>query len=249
MDKPLISRLQSIVSEPRLDRYRTPAATDLDVVTNHLWNIQLAEALLPCIAFLEVSLRNAVHSVLSSHTGTEHWFQSILHPRRWSTVEEVIAEIAGVSTAPLIVLPTPLPAAGKIISKLTFGFWPHIFSRHYQKVWWQPAAPLIAMVIPNHPNVSASTRSDLHRRLLYFNELRNRAMHHEAIFQGVSIPQHPIKAIDMVHAELLETIEWVNPDALRLLQCLNRFPAIVDPMGAAGRLAIRAAIQSEFDLD
>lgn len=237
-----------MVSAPRLQRYRRASASDLETVTNYLWNIQLAEALLPCIAFLEVCLRNSTHNTLTAREGTDYWFQRVLQPKRWETVEIIIAELAGVSTNPPIVLPAEMPAAGKIVAKLTFGFWPHLFSRHYRKLWWTPQLQLIATVFAHHPNVTASTRSELHLRLMYFNELRNRAMHHEAIFQGVAVPNHPPKAIDTLHDEILETVGWVNPDAARLLTCLNRFPSTFDPSSPTGKLGIQAAIRKEFNI-
>ncbi|MCC6793122.1 MAG: hypothetical protein IT336_15650 [Thermomicrobiales bacterium] len=179
---------------------------------------------------------------------TDYWFEPILHPKKWCDVQVEIAKLSGVSTSQPIMLPDVLPSAGRILAKLTFGFWPHLYSRHYRDIWWAPSSPLLAQVIASHPNVTASTRSELHRRLMYFNELRNRAMHHEAIFEGISIPNHPAKPINTLHDELLETIGWINPIAARLLACLNRFPTVYDPASPAGRLGIRAAIQSEFNI-
>lgn len=244
----LVASLEMMVSAPRLQRYRRASASDLETVTNYLWNIQLAESLLPCIAFLEVCLRNATHNAVTAREGTDYWFQRVLQPKRWETVEKIIAELAGVSTNPPIVLPAELPPAGKVVAKLTFGFWPHLFSRHYRKLWWTPQSQLIATVFARHPNVTASTRSDVHLRLLYVNELRNRAMHHEAIFQGVSIPNHSVKAIDALHDEIIEMVGWLEPDAARLLNCLNRFPVVFAPSSSTGKLGIEAALREEFKI-
>jgi hypothetical protein len=248
VDAVLVAMLEAIVSPPRLKRYRDAGKSDLETITNYLWNIQLAEALLPSIAMLEVCLRNTVHQTLTAHSGTEYWFRGLLHPARWPAVEKEIAALSGVSTMPPIALPQVLPPAGKIIAQLTFGFWPHIFSRHYRKLWWTPQSQLISDVLAHHPNLTAATRSDLHRRLMYFNVLRNRAMHHEAIFDGVAIPNHPVQTIDVLHGEILETIRWINPDAERLLNCLDRFTSVFDPTGPHGRLGIESAIRNEYGI-
>jgi hypothetical protein len=59
MDIALLPRVELIISAPRLQRYRDATSSDPDTVALYCWNIQLAEALLPSIAILEVSLRMA----------------------------------------------------------------------------------------------------------------------------------------------------------------------------------------------
>lgn len=34
---------------------------DRDLAARYLWNVALAESLLPCLQFVEVTLRNAIH--------------------------------------------------------------------------------------------------------------------------------------------------------------------------------------------
>jgi hypothetical protein len=186
---------------------------------------------------LEVTLRNAVHETLRREFG-DYWFQQVLHPKRYATISSVIDSLRRKHGANLQV--------GHVIAALTFGMWPHMFSKYYRHLWWDlPHSKRIAQVLQGHPNVLPSTREELNRRLLYFNELRNRAMHHEAIFEGVAALNHPPLPIDVLHAQLLETIGWINPQALRLVFCIDQFPDAHSHVGLAN---IESAIRSEFNI-
>lgn len=237
LDAILIRTLESIVSTGRLQRYKNASSSDLETATLYLWNIELSQTLLPSIAVLEVTLRNAVHETLRREFG-DYWFQQVLHPERYKTVSAVIAHLQKKHATNLQV--------GHVIAELTFGMWPHLFSKYYRHLWWDlPRSKRIGQVLSGHPKVLPSTREELNRRLLYFNALRNRAMHHEAIFQGIAALNHPILPIDVLHTQLLETIGWINPAALRLVSCLDQFPRVHSQVGLAD---IENAIKGEFNI-
>lgn len=235
MDAALTARLEALASSDRFSRYGHAAASDMEAAALYLWNIELTSAMLPAIAILEVGLRNAVHSALTRETGTEFWFQHVLQPQRWQNVQAIIAELQAKHGKP--------PTAGKVIAELTFGFWPHILAERYKRLWWSPPQPLLAQVAPNLRPLQPSHRKLLMHRLLYFNNLRNRAMHHEPIFQGVASVNKPIVPVDELHRQLTETIGWINSDAARLLACLDRFDDVFDPRR---RLAIESKLRDEF---
>lgn len=237
MDIILANSLEQIVSAPRLQRYRNVAGTDLETVLLYCWNIQLAEALIPPLAILEVALRNAVHDALTTHTGTDFWFKSILHPKKYGNVTDLMARITTRQGYP--------PSAGKVISEITFGFWPAVFARRYNALWWGQPYPMLSSVIPNHPNVARDTRAKFEQRLEYFVSLRNRLMHQEAVFQGVAAVNRPIMPIETLHAQLLETIGWINHDAATLAICMDRFDAIHD---VTGRAALERTIKTAFNI-
>lgn len=146
MDTALAGKLEQIVSAPRLQRYRDAAANDLEIVTLYCWNIQLAEALMPPLAILEVTLRNAVHNTLTAFAGTDYWFKSILHQQKYNNILELINRITRRQGYP--------PTSGKVISEITFGFWPLMFAKAYNSLWWSRPNPMLANIIPNHPNIA-----------------------------------------------------------------------------------------------
>ncbi len=236
LDAALVASLERIVSAPRLHRYRHAATTDLETVTLYCWNIQLAEALMPALATLEVTLRNAVHSSLVTHTGTEYWFKSVLHRQMYDNIIDLIARLTRRQGQP--------PTVGKIISEITFGFWPRIFAKHYQSLWWDTSNPLLPSVIPNYPKIGRDSRGKFEERLEYFVVLRNRAMHHEAVFEGVAALNKPILPIAALHAQLLETIEWIDVDAASIVRCLDRF----DEIHRDGKSHIEAKLRRQFGI-
>lgn len=237
MDTVLANSLEQIVSTPRLQRYRNVAGTDLETVLLYCWNVQLAEALIPPLAILEVALHNAVHDTLTAHKGTSFWFKSVLHQQKYDNIVELINRITSRQGFP--------PTADKVISEITFGFWPLIFARRYNALWWGQPYPLLSRVIPNHPNVARDTRAKFEQRLEYFVALRNRLMHQEAVFQGVAAVNRPIMPIETLHAQLLETIGWINHDAATLAICMDRFDSIHD---IPGRAALEKAIKTAFNI-
>jgi hypothetical protein len=196
--------------------------------------MQLAEALLPSLAMLEVALRNSVHDTLTAYVGTDFWFKRVLHPKAYSNVVNLITELTQKHGQP--------PTSGKVISELTFGFWHLVFTHRYHGLWWRYPNPLLANVLPHHPGIARDTRSKFEARLDYFREVRNRAMHAEAIFQGVAALNRPLLSIDILHAQILETIAWIDGDAARILLRLDRFGDV----HARGRARIEASLKAEF---
>lgn len=234
MDRVLVDKLESIVSAPRLQRYRDIGNSDLETVMLYCWNIQLAESLMPSLAMFEVALRNAVHNTLTAHIGSDFWFKSVLQPEMFRKVADLIDTLTRRHGSP--------PTSGKVISEITFGFWPRLFAKRYNSLWWNHPAPLLADVIPNHPKTARDTRAKFQARLEYFVMLRNRLMHQEAIFEGVRAINRPLLSIDILHTQLLETIAWINSDAALFVGCLDHFSDTYHN----GQVRIATRVQQQF---
>lgn len=157
MDAALVASIERIASAPRLQRYRNAATSDLETAVLYCWNIQLGEALLPSLAVLDVALRNAVHDVLTRHTGTEWWFKTVLHSASYGNLLSVVGDLTKRQGHP--------PTVGKVISEITFGFWPKLLARSYNAFWWDDPHRLIAQALPYRPNVARDTRSKFEERL------------------------------------------------------------------------------------
>lgn len=222
MDDHLLLTLERFTSQPRLGPYRAASANDYESFLLYCWNIQLAEALIPTIAIFEVTLRNAVHTALTAHTQTDWWFPLVLQPDAWANIEKLIDRITPTHGSS--------PTSGKVISEITFGFWQKLFARKYSDLWWPNRAPqLLLGVFPHHPNPARDTRNQLELRLEYFVRLRNRAVHHETIFDGIVPPNRPRLPVDTLHEQLIETLAWLDEDAANLAICLSRFNDVIDP--------------------
>ena len=233
-DQPSAAVSEQIVSAPRFARYRRDSSSDLDAAALYLWNIQLTEALLPSIALLEVALRSSVHRVLATHTGKEYWFKTVLQSQMYDNVLRVMNDVTRRTGHP--------PGADKVVSEITFGFWPKIFAKSYNDLWWSRPHALLQDVLPAHPSVARDTRTRFEARLEYFVSLRNRMMHHESIYQGVSAVNRPALPLEALHQQLVETIEWIGEDATRFHTCLDRF----DGVYTDGPQVMRQALHDRF---
>jgi hypothetical protein len=206
------------VSDPRLLRYENTFSTDREAIARYCWNIELAESLLPSLSILEVTLRNAIHGALTAHTGTEFWFQSVLHPEKRRNIDDLVARITRRIGA--------APTSDKIVSEITFGFWVSLFAHRYHALWWQPREPLLAQVFPYHPKIARDTRKHLEMNLEYAVALRNRTMHHEAVFQGAVALNRPRRPVDEIHHEIRLLIAWMSPVADIMVEELDRFAQV-----------------------
>ncbi len=74
MSAQFVSDLYFALSIDRLEAYRSANGSDLEMLTNYFWNIDLIEALVPCLHAVELALRNSIHAALTTQYGTEMWF-------------------------------------------------------------------------------------------------------------------------------------------------------------------------------
>jgi len=83
-----IGKLRLPISPERLESYRPAAGTDLDTVVNYFWNLCLCEALYPSLNAAEISLRNSIHTALSSHYQNDYWFddENVVESRQYQQV-------------------------------------------------------------------------------------------------------------------------------------------------------------------
>jgi hypothetical protein len=71
--------LQRFLSSHRLAPYHLPGETTAVAFARYQWNIQLAEALLPSINYLEIGLRNGLDGAISSIYG-QGWILNLTRP-------------------------------------------------------------------------------------------------------------------------------------------------------------------------
>lgn len=67
-------------------------------------------------------------------------------------------------------------------------------------------------------------------------------MHHEAIFDGVVIPNKPRMTLVTLERQMVETIGWLDGDAAKAASLLSRFHDVNDPAWKANlQLEIKRA--------
>lgn len=220
-----VAELQLPVSHARLEAYRPGGGSDIEMVINYLWNIELNKALYPCLQVLEVSLRNSIHTAATVHYGTPNWFDQpdVLLEGQVEKIMEAREKLTRAARP---------HTADDIVAALTFGFWVALFNSPYElplppapsnRLTWfdarsRPSA-LFQAAFPSAPNRVLS-RKAISRRCNKVLWLRNRVFHHEPIWKYASLPQY--------HTEILEAIGWISPAMHTTIALIDDFSTVYD---------------------
>jgi hypothetical protein len=222
-----VAELYLPLSQVRLESYRDAGGSDLDMLTNYFWNIDLTEAFVPSLHAIELALRNSIHTAMTNHFEDEMRFYKP-HVLGWGQLEQLANALENLSRKRAD--PTP----GRIVAALSFGFWVALFSGNYEHGLWQPDGyRLLSKVLPH---ATAISRKQVHIRLNEFRQLRNRIFHHEEIWHLPNLQQ--------THDDIYETIGWISPTLQRAIQSVDRFPEII-----SARAEVRANLMTYLDSD
>ena len=169
-DESETAALISTISPTRFSTYRQQVESDAGALQLYTWNTAAAAAFYGPLQTLEVTLRNAVHDVLSRSHGTR-WFDNggLLRQAEQDKVEAAVQKLNELGKQ---------PTAGRVIAELPFGFWVALFANAYDTTIWRTDLHLIFT-----PRVR--NRGGLHDALDRLRTLRNRIAHHEPIFQRI----------------------------------------------------------------
>jgi hypothetical protein len=186
-----LATIEKYLSSERLAAYSNYARGDKWVAIRlYERNTEISEALYGVVQATEVTLRNAIHSILSVQLGSAEWYESFsLEPSERETVEDAKKSVLD---RPEILTP------GRIVAELNFAFWVRLFSAPYDKTLWVPHLRKIS------PLKLQSSRRLIHGRLVELKTLRNRIAHHERLICGK-------RNVKQDYTNILETIGWVSP--------------------------------------
>lgn len=182
--------------------------TDLDMLTNYFWNIDLAEALVPCFHGVELALRNSIHREFTKAYGTDMWFYQpeVLDSGGLEKLSDALRKAAA----------RPPLTSGKLVAAFTFGFWVSLLSSRYEKQYWQPDGfSRLKAVFPDAPGVG---RHHIAKRFNEILDLRNRVFHFERVWHRPTL--------ETEHANIHEVIGWISPTLHQAIHAVDDFPAI-----------------------
>ena len=229
-------RIERAISTPRLGTYRSEASSDDHAWALYRWNVHLAAAVAPLAADLEVTLRNTIHDRLTEHFDRPDWWAStslLLDDVTAEMLTEVVRkhqkEIAKGKAGP-----------GKVIADTTLGVWVHLLGRgghsalgravDYETRLWRPALRFGFSRGTFTPagRQRRPPRADVHYRAALFQRLRNRAAHHEPIFNGIQAPgSTTVIAVGDVWEQSLELLAWMSPDLADLHREQSAMPVLL----------------------
>ncbi len=235
MIAPYLSNLYQAVSWPRLEKYRPANGTDLAMVSTYCWNVELAEALYPALAALEVTLRNSIHHNLAARENNDFWFWNVLRPEDIPAFNDKVDGLRSRHRQS--------PTAGQIVAEQSFSFWTMLLGKNYnQRIWTKNHAALIRSTFPYLPP-TPNARRFLERHYRLLKVLRNRVMHHEPIWRGVYWNAHRYPLPDL-YVRILEGIAWISPAMRDTLQISDRFTHVHQ----SGKTRIESEIRDRFGI-
>lgn len=216
MQGTFLDQLLRAISDKRLDSYRQPNnnGVDLKCFASYAWNAALSESLCSSLQGLEVTLRNSIHDAATTCFGSDSWFlgEAVqLDPLGQRMLASVKMQLKNDNKPPL---------PENFVSGFSLGFWVNLFNRNYEQRarhdqrLWPRLLQEVFPYIPRHERV----RTKLWSRLDQIRKLRNRIFHYEPIWHWNRLP--------LRHDEVLETIQWMNPAMLDMVQMLDRFPEV-----------------------
>jgi hypothetical protein len=231
-----IQRLKIPLSLERLASYSVIGDAAIDPVVRYFWNVALCEALYPTLNAVEIALRNAIHTSMTSYYGTENWFDNpdSLESDQYAVVQVIKSELRSRGKS---------DNAGRVIAQIHFGFWVTMLSKPYeQRVWERNGFAPLRATFP-HATRRERKRWLLYRRFADTNALRNRVFHYEPIWDEVVIAGTRHDVHDL-HRSALEAIGWMSPELRDSLTLLDRFEVIY----ASGFAQLSDDIQNYFQI-
>lgn len=222
-----IAALERPVSRVRLENYRQANGSDLDMVVNYFYNLELSEALYPTLQVFEIALRNSIHLTLTRHHQTPWWFdQAEFLPQRQSRQ---------IGDARAILTREGKPhEPDRIVAELHFGFWHSMFNSPFEQNLWRPnRSALVGQVFPQAPGKQRN-RQQIWDRIDRIRIIRNRVMHYEPIWHRARLADD--------HSAILEALRWISPDMHDIIALCDRFLLV----HGGGRADMQRRIQTEI---
>ncbi len=172
-DGETIRALSTAISKERFATYLGIAKGDRRrALQLYAHNAALGSAFHGPLQALEITLRNAVHDVMTSTSGMRWFDSSQLDQPQQDAVTKAKGKL-GSGIGP--------HDPGRIVAELSFGFWVALFAKRYEILW---RTALYSRFNP------APQRRQLHRELNRLLMLRNRIAHHEPILRRNLQSQH-----------------------------------------------------------
>lgn len=210
-DAALLTELDASLSTARLAPYllEVGGADQVMAIKLYLWNARIAKAFLFPLHVAEVTVRNAVHSTLSTFFGGDQWIMpgGQIYPRLTvqsrDTVDKALTRLIEDGNA----APTP----NDVIAKLTFDFWSNLFRKDY--IWlWETLIPRTDRYILRHafPNLPAEEgRGQIQSLVRSVNRFRNRVAHHEPVHK-INHREVFDNILRLIGIRSLDTRSWVR---------------------------------------
>lgn len=220
------------MSSPRMRTYQKAfkPADDKQLLGAYLWGQAVGAAFQPFISLTEVTLRNAIHTSLSSQlsggkSSSYAWYDRALASslpltgKTHDMVEEVLCDRNKVRLA---TQPTP----DAVVASLSFGVWSDVLASQLTDL---TRGQTFTEVFTHHPHskksywVHAASRVPVVDRVKKLQRLRNRVSHFEPVWSPTMLEgnsgrswSHAVQALAGCSTEFVELLGWISPAAAQV---------------------------------
>jgi hypothetical protein len=209
------------LSAERFQTYRAAAGNDDHAWELYRWNLDLVAAFAPLAADVEVTLRNTMHRQLQRLTGVDDWWTS-----SQLVFDDVVVDmLTDVVRKHQKNITKGTVGVGRVVADLTLGTWVHLLGRgghsalgrslDYDRNLWRPGLRLGFATGSTTPKgrIRRPRREDVEDRVSNLHRLRNRAAHHEPIFNGIRARgTNHLVTLQEVWDGAIELLRWMSPE-------------------------------------
>ncbi|HCF9660097.1 hypothetical protein PZT57_26190 [Pseudomonas aeruginosa] len=202
------NELERHFSTARLGRFSVARNGDKTrAASDYTHNILLAEAMMPMLNILEISLRNGIHRSLTAKYGRADWWAAWAQDPAYAWQTREVQSAIGKLTRR-----KEQQHPDKIVAELTFGFWVSLFNSQYQLSLWKN----LRLVFGQCPKPTRQ-RHNISTALNQIRDLRNRVFHHEPLLW--LSPD-----LQTQHAVGVQILGWIDPALTNWLGQRDRLP-------------------------
>jgi len=175
------------------------------MLSRYFWNVALCEALYPTLQSLEVALRNSMHKSFSAQLADDWWLHEDMRILESDDVDYILQARERVREK------GKPETIDYLVAELPFGFWTALFDSRYEQKLWTKNVKTIFPFVPRQFRSRSALAQDIHK----LRKLRNRAFHHEPIWNRNELRDLYMRSQDL--------IGWINPGLASMNQSMDRF--------------------------
>jgi len=182
------------------------------VLTQYHANILLSEAMIPCLHYFEVCLRNCIDQVIQENY-SKNWL--VKPPYKLMISDKYIKKIEALLK--MGEEKRKIQTHDDILAQMGFGFWCSFFQPKYDPILWHRKDAL-KNIFPNLSRIDRK-RSQIEKKILKIKQIRNRIAHHEPIWDSMPLTYN-------TYVTCQELLRAMSIEITAMLKFIDRFPAV-----------------------
>lgn len=193
--------LTSALSADRFGRYLAATPNPAAALELYEWNARLSAAVMHLTGMVEVTARSAMDAQLVTwyaHSPGEWWDSGRLDHRGTKDVTDAKRRAGR------------CPSHGRVVAELNFGFWRFLVGSRYLTTFWIPALQA-GFDVP--AGTAESRRAWVECRMQALHFVRNRAAHHEPLFQR-DVWRDERMAFELADSVHLDVGAWMRQQSM-----------------------------------